>query len=69
LAGFSAASGLALVASVGNLGGFVGPYVIGAISQRTGTLHRNLALAAISLFVSGIMLLLLPKKNTIVISR
>ena len=63
LAGFSAASGLALVASIGNLGGFVGPYVIGAISQRTGTLHRNLALAAISLFVSGTMLLLLPKKK------
>lgn len=63
LTGFSAASGLALVASFGNLGGFVGPYMIGAISQRTGSLHRNLAVAAIPLLVSGTLLLLLPKKT------
>jgi MFS transporter, ACS family, tartrate transporter len=38
LTGFSAAAGIALINSVGNLGGFVGPYMIGAIAMRTGNL-------------------------------
>jgi ACS family tartrate transporter-like MFS transporter len=62
LTGFSAASGIALVASIGNLGGFVGPYAIGAISQRTGSVHGNLAFAAIPLLLSATLLLFLPKK-------
>jgi ACS family tartrate transporter-like MFS transporter len=62
LTGFSAASGIALVASIGNLGGFVGPYVIGAISQRTGSVHRNLGLAALSLWASAALLLCLRAK-------
>ena len=31
LSGFPAAAGIALVTSVANLGGFVGPYVVGSI--------------------------------------
>jgi len=44
LTGFSAAAGIALINCVGNLGGFVGPYAIGAISTRfpaTGTPTSN----------------------------
>jgi sugar phosphate permease len=63
LTGFSAASGIALVASIGNLGGFVGPYAIGAISQRTGSVHGNLAFAAIPLVLSAALMLFLPKKT------
>jgi MFS transporter, ACS family, tartrate transporter len=63
LSGASAASGLALIASFGNLGGFVGPYMIGAISQRTGSVHGNLAFAAIALWVCAALLLFLPKKT------
>ena len=37
LTGYSAAAGIALINSVGNLGGFVGPYMIGAIATRTST--------------------------------
>ena len=33
LTGYSAASGIALITSIANLGGFVGPYAIGAISE------------------------------------
>jgi len=32
----AAASGIALINSIGNLGGFVGPYVIGTIAKHTG---------------------------------
>jgi sugar phosphate permease len=38
LTGFSAAAGIALINSIGNLGGFVGPLVVGMISGRTGGL-------------------------------
>jgi ACS family tartrate transporter-like MFS transporter len=41
LTGFSAAAGLALINSVGNLSGFVGPYAIGTISRTTGSLPRT----------------------------
>lgn len=63
LTGFSAASGIALINSVTNLGGFVGLYAFGAVSQRTGSLYGGLALAGVSLFVSATLLLLLPKKG------
>jgi MFS transporter, ACS family, tartrate transporter len=61
LSGFSAAAGIALVTSVANLGGFVGPYVVGSIQQRTGSLYAGLAFAGLSFLVSAILALLLPR--------
>jgi hypothetical protein len=46
---------------VGNLGGFAGPYMIGAIAMRTGNLYAGLAIAGVSLFISVTLVLLLPK--------
>ena len=60
LAGFSAASGIALINAVGNLGGFVGPSSIGALANGTRGIYGGLALAGISLFVSATLVLLLP---------
>lgn len=60
LTGFSAASGIALISSVANFGGFVGPYAVGAISAKTGSLYGGLALAGLSLLVSATLMLLLP---------
>jgi SAM-dependent methyltransferase len=34
LIGFSAAAGIAFINSVGNLGGFIGPYAMGAITEQ-----------------------------------
>src|SRR6266851_4229292 len=62
LTGFAAASGIALISSVANLGGFAGPYAIGLISQRTNSLYGGLALTGVSLFVSATLMLLLPRK-------
>jgi len=62
LTGYSAAAGIALINSVGNLGGFVGPAAIGFISQRTGTLSAVLALSGIPMFLSAALVLLLPKQ-------
>jgi D-galactonate transporter len=63
LTGFSAASGIALINSVGNLGGFVGPSMIGFISQRTGSLYGGLAFAGICMVLSAMLVMLLPKKS------
>jgi sugar phosphate permease len=63
LTGFSAASGIALINSVANLGGFAGPYAIGLISQRTGSLYGGLAFAGVSMFVSATLMLLLRKER------
>jgi len=63
LTGFSAASGIALINSVANLGGFVGPYAIGAINARTGSLHGGLSAIGVSLFVSATLVALLPKEE------
>jgi MFS transporter, ACS family, tartrate transporter len=62
LAGFAAASGIALVSSVANLGGFTGPYVIGWIAQKTGSLYGGLAVAGASVFTSATLMLLLPRR-------
>jgi ACS family tartrate transporter-like MFS transporter len=60
LIGSAAASGIALINSIGNLGGFVGPYVIGLIGKSTGKLHWGLACAGFSLLISASLVLALP---------
>jgi MFS transporter, ACS family, tartrate transporter len=62
LTGFAAASGIALVSSLANLGGFAGPYATGWISQKTGSLYGGLAVGGISLFASATLMLLLPRR-------
>ena len=61
LTGSSAASGIALINSVANLGGFAGTYAIGLAVQATGSFLSGLAVASVSLFVSAGMVLLLPR--------
>jgi len=63
LTGYAAASGIAVVSSVANLGGFVGPFASGLVSQKTGSLNSGLAVAGLSVFVSATMALLLPKSH------
>jgi ACS family tartrate transporter-like MFS transporter len=62
LTGFSAAAGIALVTSVSNLGGFVGPYTVGLIRQRTGNLHYGLICAGVFFLISVSLALVLPKR-------
>ncbi|OLB26654.1 MAG: hypothetical protein AUH13_26645 [Acidobacteria bacterium 13_2_20CM_58_27] len=63
LSGFSAASGIAFINSVGNLGGFFGPSMVGFITQKTGTLYGGLAFAGVSMLVGATLVLLLPKMS------
>ena len=61
LTGFSAAAGIAFVTSVANLGGFVGPYTVGLIRQKTGSFYTGLICAGVSFFIAACLSLLLPK--------
>jgi ACS family tartrate transporter-like MFS transporter len=63
LSGSSAVVGIALINSVANIGGFVGPYAIGAINKRTGSFDGGLVLAGISLMVSATLILMLRKRT------
>jgi len=63
LTGFSAASGIALITSIASLGGFVGPYVVGLIQQRTGNVQSSLEVVGIALLVFATLLLFLPTKK------
>lgn len=49
LAGTAAASGIAVVNSVGNIGGFVGPYAFGALVGATGSSVAGLVFLAVVL--------------------
>jgi ACS family tartrate transporter-like MFS transporter len=65
LTGYSAAAGIALVNSVGNLGGFLGPATVGYFAHHTGRLSAGLAIAAVPVFASAILVLLLPTKTLV----
>ena len=55
LTGVAAASGIALINSIGNLGGLAGPYLVGAVTRKTGSLNSGLALVGISLLFSALL--------------
>ena len=63
LTGAAAASGIALISSIGSLGGFVGPSLVGAAANGPGGIYRGLAIAGVSFLVSAALALLLPKKG------
>jgi len=62
LSGSSAAAGIALINSIGNLGGFIGPLSMGAINRRTGSFRGGFLLASISLVVSATLILMLRNR-------
>jgi ACS family tartrate transporter-like MFS transporter len=64
LTGVAAASGIALINSIGNLGGFVGPYVIGTIAKKTGSTAWGLAFVGAALIVAATLVLLLPRQKS-----
>jgi MFS family permease len=59
LTGTAAAGGIALINSVGNLGGFAGPYVFGLVKDATGNDSIALLVIALPLVVSAIVLIAL----------
>ncbi len=59
LAGAAAATGIAAINSIGNLGGFAGPFIIGWIRESTGDFRGGLlAVAAMLAFSAALVLVL-----------
>ncbi len=61
LSGSAAAGAIGLVNSIGNLGGFVGPYLTGWVRQTTGSFAGALLYLSLSLTLAGLLILTLRK--------
>jgi nitrate/nitrite transporter NarK len=58
----AAAASIGLINSVGNLGGFVGPMVMGYLAHRTHSFSAGLLYLVASLFVSGGLMLVVGRQ-------
>src|SRR3984893_4048050 len=65
LTGSAAAGGIALIKSIGNLGGFVSPYAIGWIKDATGSTTLGLVALAACYMLAGLVTLLLGHDSQI----
>ena len=57
LGGTAAAAGIALINSIGNLGGFVGPTIIGVLLDVTGGYTGGLLVLTAALIVEAVLVL------------
>jgi MFS transporter, ACS family, tartrate transporter len=66
LGGTAAAAGIALINAVGNLGGWVGPSVMGWLRQTTGAYTGGLLVLSCALIAEGLLVLTLrlPERST-----
>ncbi len=64
LSGTAAAGGIALINAIGNLGGFVGPKLMGALKDWTGSYSLGLRVLAGCYVVGGLLALVLKSKAT-----
>jgi ACS family tartrate transporter-like MFS transporter len=60
LSGTAAAGSIALINSIGNLGGFAGPYIVGIVRQATHSFAGGMLVMAASLVAAGLLALTLP---------
>jgi D-galactonate transporter len=55
LSGTAAAAGIALINSIGNIGGFVGPYLVGLVKDATGSTDGGLVALALILLGGAVL--------------
>lgn len=69
LASGAAAAGIALVNSIGNTGGFLGPTLVGYVTEATGSYAAALgALAGMVTFAGVLVLALAPRRRALVVT-
>ena len=59
LSGTAAAGGIAMINAVGNLGGFLGPYMVGFIKDATGSFSVGLLVISMGALIGAVVLLAL----------
>lgn len=57
-------TGIAIINSVGNLGGFVGPFLVGLVKQESHDFAGSLIVLAVASLVAGILAATAPKGNS-----
>ncbi len=62
LSGAAAAGAVGLIDSIGNIGGWVGPYLTGYIKDFTGSFQYGYIYLAFSLTAAGLLILTLRKE-------
>ena len=62
VAGAAAATGIALINSIGNLSGFLGPLVIGWLVDRTGSTDVGVYLLAGVMAIGSVLVLTIPAR-------
>jgi ACS family tartrate transporter-like MFS transporter len=63
LSGTAAAGAIALINSIGNLGGFAGPYIMGWLKDVTGTYESGLQVLAGAAFLSGVLVMFVRRRE------
>jgi MFS transporter, ACS family, tartrate transporter len=64
LTGTAAAGGIAMINSIGNLGGFAGPYVMGVFRDLTGDYATGLRVLSVAFVLGGLLALRVRMKQT-----
>jgi nitrate/nitrite transporter NarK len=62
LGGTAAAAGIAMINSIGNLAGFLSPYLMGWLKQATGANDAGMVMLAAFLVLGGLLALSVPKR-------
>ena len=65
LTGTAAAASIGLINSVGNLGGFLGPYLMGYLSDRTGSYTWGMMCLSLSALIAAAMILSLSRRERV----
>ena len=63
LTGSAAAASIGLINSIGNLGGFLGPFVVGYVNTATGSFLGGVLCLSLSALLSGIVILVLRQEH------
>ena len=61
LTGAAAAAGIALMATIGNLGGYTMPFILGWVRQLTQQVEFGLYAMAMMMVIGGLVMLVIPK--------
>lgn len=65
LSGAAAAAGIALVNSIANLGGFLGPVLMGILKERTGGYAAGFGVLAVGLILAALMVVVLDRATSL----
>jgi MFS family permease len=63
LTGAAAGGAIAMINSIGNLGGFFGPYLVGYIKDTTGSFNTSMIFLGISMIISSLIIVFLVKQS------